>query len=141
MSNLTYSAETKPGQGINLSDLKMVKGWNGQVKRGDRVVCESGLFATKGGAERWAIDQAKRFRAYRQENGEGIEDVEDRKREAKHAAQRRHDRIRRKTAEMYELLTALAGDGELVREWLPAQALTRLEKVRELIAFVETDAK
>ena len=137
MSNLTYRAETQPGQGITLHDLKMHKGFNGIVKRGDRVVRESGLFASQGAAERWATEEAKRYRDYRQDHGEGIEDRQDRERQAKKAERDRFDRMRRKTVQMYGLLHAFATDAELVREFLPDQALKRLEQLREIVIFVE----
>ena len=38
---------------------------------------------------------------------------------------------------MFELLQVLASDAELAREWLPVQALDRLDKVREIVVFVE----
>lgn len=139
MTKLTYSASTKPGQGVTFPDCKIVKGFNGEVRRGDRLVRSSGLFGTQQAAARWATGEAARYRAYRQHNGEGIEDIADRKSAAKKAEHRRIERRRSKGGAIYELLTLMVSDAELVREWLPDQAVARIAKARELIAFVETD--
>jgi hypothetical protein len=139
MSNLTYIATARPGQAIAFPSCDLIKGWVGEVKRGDVVVTSSGVARTKEGALRWATTEAARYRAYRQQHGEGIEDGQKRKAEAKRAEQRRANRIYKKRGEAFELLQALASDAELVSEWLPPQALARIAKVRELVAFVETD--
>lgn len=139
MSNMTYTASARPGQGITFPDCKIVKGWVGEVKRGENNVTSGPLVKTKEAAMRWATSEAARYRAYRQQHGEGIEDAQKRKRAMRDAEQRRNSRIYKKSGEMYELIQAMASDAELVSEWLPPQAIARLAKVRELVAFAETD--
>lgn len=140
MTNLTYIASARPGQAIAFPSCDLIKGWVGEVKRGEAAVTSSGVMRTKEGAMRWATSEAARYRAYRQQHHEGIEDAQKRRAEAKRVVQRRASRIHKRSAETYELLQALVSDAELVTEWLPAQALARIAKARELVAFVETDS-
>lgn len=141
MSKLTYTAHVEPGQGMTFPDCKIVKGWTGRVKRGDKALTWSPLMRTKEAANQWATAKAKEYRAYRQQHGEGIEDAQARRDAAKKAERQRLGRMSDRSREMYELLTTLADDAELVKEWLPAQAIVRLDKVRTLAAFVETGVK
>lgn len=135
----TYSAHTEPGQGITFPDCKIVKGFAGIVKRGEGHITRSGLFGTKAAALRWATAKAKEHRDFRQANGEGIEDGVKRRALAKEAERRLRRRISDKAQAMFDLLRPIVSDMELVRAELPAQAITRIEKAAELIAFIDTD--
>lgn len=142
MTKLTYTAHAEPGQGMTLgARVEIVKGWNAIVKRGDVVVKHGNLYGSKAAALREATSEAARFRAYRQQHGEGLEDVWAKQQAVKQAERRRWRRIGEKDRQAYDLLQAIASDAALVTEWLPAQAIARLEKVRELVAYVETDTK
>lgn len=97
------------------------------------------MFGSAAAAMRWAVAECARFRKYRQEHGEGLEDLWDRQRSAKDAERRRHERLSRKRTATYEMLSLFLSDLELVKEWLPTQALARMETARGIVAFVETD--
>jgi hypothetical protein len=135
----TYSAHAEKGQGLTLSGHpQIVHGYNAIVKRGNTTVYHGNLYRTKGTALQVAQREAARYRAYRQEHGEGIEDVDARKRAEREAARKRRNRINHKDLEMYQLLLALASDCELVTDWLPTQAIGRLAQVKAIQRHVET---
>lgn len=131
-----YRAETEPGMAMSMSDLSIIKGVRGVVKIGSTTVSSSTTYKTKAQAMRWAVAEAKRFRDYRQQHGEGIEEVRDRKRKAEAAAVARRRRITERKAEMYDLLIAMASDLELASD-VPSQAHGRVAKVKEIVAYVE----
>lgn len=141
MNKLTYTAHAEPGQGMTLgARVEIVKGWNAVVKRGDSTVHHGDLYRSQTGALAAARNKAAQMRAYRQEHGEGMEDVWKRKAAEREVARRRRQRISNKDAAMFELIQSMAADADLVREWLPDNALKRLDQARALIAYVETDA-
>lgn len=136
----TYSAHARKGQGISFSGkVDIHHGYWAEVHRNGKVIWTGNLFTTEKGALLVARRRAAEFRTYRQQHGEGQEDVWERQRAAKAAERRRRDRIEQKRNRMYELMQPLAEDLELVKDWLPKQALARLEQIRAIIAYVETD--
>ena len=137
----TYTTHVEPGQGITFPDCKIIKGFNGIVKRGAGTVSHGPLYTTKTNAQRWAVSEAARHRAYRQQNGEGLEDVAIRKAKAREAERRMISRRQNKARDMLDLLRPIIGDMDLVRDDLPQQAIARIEKARALIAFIDTDTQ
>ena len=132
-----YRALTEPGMTISTSSLRIINGVRGVVKLGTETVASSSTYPTKAQAMRWAVAEAKRFRTYRQQNGEGIEEVRARKRALEKAAGDRSRRLSEKRTELYDLVGAMASDLELLADDLPKQAAARAAKARALIEYID----
>ena len=137
----TYTAHAEPGQGITFPSCNIVKGFNGIVKRGDKTIHHGPLYTSKTSALTYAKNKAAEYKAFRAKHGEGIEDGWERKRLAREATRRMRVRLHQKDQAMLDLLRPIVSDMDLVRAELPVQAISRIEKARELIAFIDTDTQ
>lgn len=137
----TYRGEVQKGHGMTLGDtVDIVEGWRGVVKLGDRTVTWGNLMRSQSAAHAWAVKEAKRYRDYRQQNGEGIEEVHARKQQADRAASRRRGRMTDKRQDMYDLLVGFLSDLELIED-LPNQTAARIAKAKEVLAYIDTPNK